>query len=140
MNWMIPLLGIVLVGGLYAAARSYLGFQRQIDAGVEFEAAAERIFDALSLMQVQRGLQSGGCPEAARSLDNYLSDSIAALDGQLASADERTRSLIRAFFDAKGLRSQNSPIAAGLAVGRSDTELAAQTIFAQGLAGAAPAK
>ena len=135
MNWLIPLLGIVLVGGGYSASRSYLGLQQKIDAAVQFQATLEHIEDTCSLLQMQAQLQSGGCAGSAPGLDERLSGSVANLDRELASPDEQTRDTLRIFFDFMARhQSQNSPKAARLSADPSVTEMAAQKILAQALA------
>jgi hypothetical protein len=137
MNWLIPLLGVVLLGGGFAGARSYLGFEQQIGTDLEFQATIDRIGEACDLLQVQRQFHNGGCPEAARRLDECLSASVVTLNRELASPDEQTQVMLNVFFEFMARhQSQRSPAAASLHAAPRVTELGAQKIVAQTLASA----
>ena len=141
MNWLIPLLGVVLLGGGYAAARSYLRFEQMISADGQLIATLDRIDEAHSLLLIQRQLQGGGCPEAVHYVDGCLSASVATLECELTSPDERTRAILRLFLERMGrVRSENSPMAARLPAGPGIPELAAQQTLAQGLVHSSPGR
>jgi hypothetical protein len=140
MNWLIPVLGIVLVGGGYAARSTYLGFQQTIDADAEFAETVDRVDEACSLLRIQTQFQGGGCPEAARRVDESLAATVATLDQERASpANEQTRSMLNAFFEYMAHhQAQNPPMAAILPAQRGVTEMGDQRLLAQALAAAAP--
>lgn len=139
MNWLILLLGIVLVSGGYAARRSYLGFERRIAANQQFTETAGRVSEACALLRIGTQLQGGGCPGAAQRLEEHLSASVASLQDELASADERTREMIEDFFKHMArMQSQNPPMAVSLPTDPSVTELAAQKTLAQTVVAASP--
>lgn len=141
MNSLIPLLGIVLVGGGLAAGRSYLGFEQQIGTGLQFIETLDRIDEAARLLRIQTQVQKGGCAGSVPSLDESLSESLVTLDRELASPDERARVMVKVLFDYMARRqSQNSPMAASLPVVLSVTELGARKLVAQSLASASPGK
>jgi len=123
MNWLIPVLGIVLVGGGYAARSTYLGFQQSIEANAQFAETMDRVDEACSLLRIQTQFQGGGCPEAARRVDESLATSVATLDRELASSDEQTRCLVNAFFEYRARhQAQNPPTAAILPARRGVSE------------------
>ena len=140
-GWLIPLLGVVLVGGSYTAAKSYLGFEQTTDTGLEFSATLDRIHDACDLLRVQSQLQGGACPAAARRLDESLSISVKALDRELASSDQRTRAMLGVFFDYMARRqAQNPPMAASLPEAPSVAGMGTRNILTQTLASASHGK
>ena len=44
-DWLIPVLGIALVGGGYFTVKSYLGLQEQIRSGEQFAATVDRLWE-----------------------------------------------------------------------------------------------
>ena len=142
MNWLIVLLGIALLGGGYAAARSYAGFKKEIRAAVKCQAIVDRLLQRGYLIQAAMQLQEcAGATVAVRNWDALLSDSTVKINRELASADVRTRVMARAVLEHMARwEPQSSPIAYGLPAGRSDTEIATQEILAQALADASPGR
>jgi hypothetical protein len=137
MNWLIPLLGVVLVVGGLTAGRSYLGFQQTIDTHLQFQATLQQVDEACRLLQIQTQVQKGGCAGSVPSLDESLSGSLVTLDRELASPNERTRDVVNVFFEFMARhQSQRSPAAASLPAAPRVTELGAQKIVAQTLASA----
>jgi uncharacterized protein YecA (UPF0149 family) len=123
MNWLIPMLGIVLVGGGYAAARSYKGLDQAMNNELQFASTAERVREGVRLLQIQTQLAKGSCPGRARQVDESLSFCVEALDLELASADARTQGFITSFFEHMAhVQSQLAPTAVSFPAKRSETE------------------
>jgi hypothetical protein len=51
-KWSIPLLAVVLLGGGFAAARSYLGFERIIAGDARFAETADRVNEVFRLLEI----------------------------------------------------------------------------------------
>jgi hypothetical protein len=140
-DWLIPVLGIALVGGGYFLTKSYLGLKEGMRSGEQCSATVDRLVEDLRLNQILMQAENGGCAETARSLDELLSANIADENSQLASADSDTRAMVAfCFKHIARQRSQNSPVGADLPAGRSDREAAAPKILTQTLASASPDK
>jgi len=124
MNWLIPVLGIVLVGGGYAARSTYLGFQESIDANAQFAETIDRVDEACRLLRIQRQFQGGACPEAASRVDDSLDATVATLHHELESpATEQTRIMLNIFFDHLAHhQAQNHAMAASLPAQRGVAE------------------
>ena len=140
-DWLIPVLGIALVGGGYFAVKSYLGFQEQIRSQEELAATVDRFRVQCGLSGIMVQAQSGGCASTARSLDELLSANLATDIDRLASADTDTRALVEVvtrFINRR--RSESSPMAGDVPAGGSDHEVAGQRILTQTLANAFPGK
>ena len=140
-NWLIPALGIALVGGGYPLAKSYLELNEEIRSGSQSGAIVDCLLEDYNLNRVLMQLQNGGCAIPARRLEELLSADIATVNSQLASVDPRTQSIAEACFDLMARqRSQNSPVGAGLPAGSSGREIAAQGILIQAMASESPGK
>jgi hypothetical protein len=134
-NWLIPVLGIALVGGGYPLAKSYLRFSEEIRAESQSGAIVDCLLEDYNLSRVLMQLQSGDCAAPARSLDELLSANIMTINSQLASVDPQTRAVAEACFDHMGRqRAQSLPLAAGLVKDGSSSEIAARGNLAQALA------
>jgi hypothetical protein len=138
-DWLIPVLGIALVGGAYCLTKSYLGLQEGIRSGQQYSATVDRLIEDCHLNRIVMQADDSGCAVTARSLDELLSANIATDNSQLASADTDTRAIVEVCFKyIARQRSQNSPVGADLPAGRSDREAAVQQILTQTLASARP--
>ncbi len=142
-DWLIPVLGLALVGGGYALTKSYLGLQAEIRAEEQLMATIDRLAEDCRLTQVLLQAQDTGCAVAAQSLDELLSANIAAVSSDLASAEPQAQAQAQAMAEAcfkhiARRRSQNSPMAANLPAGRGDLPLAAPSVPGQTLASASP--
>jgi hypothetical protein len=138
-DWLIPLLGIVLVGGSYFSVKSYLGFAEQLDFEERFEATMDRLWEDCDLSRILVQAQASGCATTARSLDELLSANVATHSARLTSADPDTRGLVEAytgFIDRR--RSESTPMAGDARAGRSDRGVAGRRLLAQTLANASP--
>jgi hypothetical protein len=126
MNWTIPLLGAVLAGGSYTAAKTYLGYEQTIDSALAFHATLDRTEEAWRLLRIQTQLQDVGGTESATSLNGCLSDSVASLDRELVSPDEQTRYVVQGFFEYMARRqSQNPSLAASMPANPGSTGMGA---------------
>ena len=138
-DWLIPVLGLALVGGGYALTKSYLGVQAEIRAEEQLMATIDRLAEDCRLTQVLLDAQDTGCTVTARSLDELLSANLAAVNADLASAEPQAQAMAEACFKhIARRRSQNSPTAANLPAGRNDLPLAAPVVAGHTLASAAP--
>jgi hypothetical protein len=136
-DWLIPVLGIALVGGGYFPMKSYLGFQEELRSNDQLTVTLERLREDCDLSQILTQAQAGGCSVAARGLDEVLSANLATHSARLASSDADTRGLLEAvvsFIDRR--RSESASMAADGLVGHSDREVAGQRNLTQTLASA----
>jgi hypothetical protein len=138
-DWLIPVLGLALVGGGYALTKSYLGFKEEIRSEEQLVVIADHLLEDCRLSRILMQAQDSGCAATARSLDELLAANIVAVNSELTSAGTRGRALAEACFQhIARQRSQNSPAAADWPAGRSDRQLVAPVVFGQELASAYP--
>ena len=140
-DWLIPVLGIALVGGGYLPMKSYLGFKEQIGSEEQFSATMDCLWEDCDLSQMLIQAQASGCATTARSLDELLSAKVATDSARLASADRDTRGLVEdfpRFIDRR--RSESTRMAGDVPAGRSEREIAGQRVLTQTLASASPGK
>jgi hypothetical protein len=128
-TWIILVLGIVLVGGGYPLAKSYLGFEAIIRSEPQTLATSEGLTQTVALNRIRARAQHSGCAAVGSSLDELLAVNIASVNAQLESVDPWTQDTVRNVLNwVARVRSQQSPKAAGLPVSRSEREVAAQTL------------
>ena len=140
-DWLIPVLGIALVGGGYFPMRSYLGLQEQIRAGEQYSVTVDRFREDCDLSQILMQAHVSGCAMTARNLDELLSANVATYSARLASANPNTQGLVEAvtrFIDRR--RSESNRMAGDIPAGRSESEVAGQRILMPTLASASPGK
>ncbi len=140
-DWLIPVLGIALVGGGYFPMKSYLGLQEQTRSAEQFKATVDLLWEDVDLSRLLMQAQGSGCATTARSLDELLSAHLATDSPRLASAAPETRALVQVvarFVDRR--RSESTPMAGDVPAGGSDREVAGQRILTQTLASAFPGK
>lgn len=140
-DWLIPVLGIALVGGGYFAMRSYLGLQEQIRAGEQYSATVDRFWADCDLSQVLMQAHASGCGTTARRLDELLSANVATYSARLASANPSTQGLVEAvtgFIDRR--RSESNPTAGDMPASLSEREVAGQRPLMPTLASASLGK
>jgi hypothetical protein len=140
-DWLIPVVGIVLVGGGYFPMKSYLGFQEQIRSGEQFAATVDRLWEDCDLTRLLMQAQESGCATTARSVDELLSAHLATDSPRVASDHPGIRALVEVFttfIDRR--RSASTPMAGAVPAGRSDREVAGQRILTQTLASTSPGK
>lgn len=138
-DWLIPVLGIALVGGGYFPVKSYLGFQEQIRSGEQYSVTMDRFWEDCDLCQVLKQAHGSGCAATARRLDELLSANLATYSARLASANPNTHGLVEAvtrFIDRR--RSESNPTAGAMPAGRSEGEVAGQNTSMSTLASASP--
>jgi hypothetical protein len=138
-DWLIPVLGIALVGGAYFPMKSYREYQEQIRYGEQSIATWDHLWEMVDLSQIMGQAQAGGCAMTALSLDGLLSASLWTESDQLPPADTNDRVLVEAvarFIDRR--RPDSTPMAGGVRAGGSEREVAGQRILTQTLAGASP--
>jgi hypothetical protein len=141
-DWLAPVLGLILVGGGYAATKTYLELDEKIRSGEQFIATLDGLMEDCNLNRLQMQAQNSGCASTASNLDELLSARIVRVNSELESADPRTRAFVGFCYNhIARLRSRSSPDRAGLPTSLSGREIAGQTGPAQeGLASAASGK
>ena len=134
-DWLIPVLGIALVGGGYFPVKSYLGLQEQIRSCERFEATTDRLWEYCDLGRVMVQAQSGGCASTARSLYELVAANLATESAGLAPADSDTRVLVERvaeYIDRR--RPESPPMAGDGSAGGSGYEVPGQRRLTQALA------
>ena len=140
-DWLIPVLGIALVGGGYFPMKSYLGLQELILSAEQYSATVDRFREDCDLSQVLKQAHASGCATTARRLDELLSANLATYGARLASADPNTQGLAEAvtrYIDRR--RSESNPTAGDIPAGRSEGEVAGQSTLMPTLASASPGR
>jgi hypothetical protein len=138
-DWLIPVLGIALVGGGYFPMKSYLGLQKQIRSGEEFMATVDRLWEDCDLSLIMAQAQYSGCAVAGRSMDELLRAHFAGDRLRFASADPHARAVVQIvseFIDRR--RSESPPMAGDGSAGGKDHEVAGQLILAETLGSVTP--
>jgi hypothetical protein len=98
MNWLIPVLGIAVVGGGLVAGTIYLDLERQLHAEQAFTATLDRLFQDQQISAALKRIHDGEAEGAAQRLDMLLCGNILRTDAELASADARTRAYMQLTF------------------------------------------
>jgi len=131
-NWVIPALGIVLVGGALAGATAYLNIERGIHSAETYGAMLDRLYCDQQVSIVLRKLHDGDVGLATQKLDMMLCGEVIKIDSQLASVDERARKFaldsFRRIAHFRPRVSETSP--EGTSHPRCDDQLTAQKILA----------
>jgi hypothetical protein len=136
-DWLIPVLGIVLAGGGYFTVNAYRGFQEQIRSGEQFAATVDRLWEDVDLGRLLMQAQGSGCATTARSVDELLSARLATDSPRLASADSEARAMAERVGEViSRWRSNSLPMAGDLPGGRSGREVAGQGNLTQTLTSA----
>jgi hypothetical protein len=133
-DWLIPVLGIALVGGGYFPMKSYLGLQEQIRSWEQLEATMDRLLECCDLSRVMVQAQSGGCASTARSLYELVAANLATESAGLASADPDARAVVERvaeYIDRR--RSESPPMAGDGSAAGSGYEVAGQRSLTQTL-------
>jgi hypothetical protein len=98
MQWLAPVLGVVVIGGGLLAAKSYVELERNVRAHEALTATLERLYQDHKLSTALKSMHAGDVQGAARRLDALLCESILRLNEELASADARTRIYVQDTF------------------------------------------
>jgi hypothetical protein len=131
MNWLIPMLGVILIGGGYPLAKSYIGYEAEIRSQEQSAEIVDRLLETCQLNETLMQFHNVECAAPARGVQALLSANIEAINADLASVDPGIRTIAAACFERVGyLRSATSPLAAGLLADRSDGQIAAPTTLA----------
>jgi hypothetical protein len=126
MNWLIPALGVALVGGGYALAKAYIRIEEESRSASQSGTVVDCLLQDYKLNHVLKQLQGGGCTAPAARLEALLAIDRTAIESQLGSVDPRTRALAAACFDTAGRpRARSSEMAAGLMAGADGARFAA---------------
>jgi hypothetical protein len=128
---LLPLLGIALVAGTVLEAATFFGLERKIQSDQAFAATLDRLYQDQKLCSALKTIQEGDVRAAARCLDLMLCDDILAINSQLASADERTRSYVEdAFARLALLRPGNALVTARAQQELYDDQIQAEKVLA----------
>jgi len=131
-NWLILLLGAVLVTAGFAAAATYLDLERKNHSGEAFMATLDRLYQVQRLSAALKTLHDGDAGTAVQRLDLLLCDNILTLNSELASADDRQRACAKDVFTRIArLRPKNSSTTAGGAEELSADQIEVERILAQ---------
>ena len=140
-DWLIPVLGIALVGAAYCLMKSYAGYEQEFRSANQTMAICDRLVEDCNLTRSLVQAQNDGCAATSRGLDALLCSDMATVKADAASADPRTQRIVQACYDyLDRRRSEDSPMGAGLPARQSVPQLAAQSVPAQTLAGASAGK
>jgi len=140
-DWLIPFLGIALLGVGYSLARSYLRFEQESRSSEQSMAICDRLREDCDLARMLVQAQNDGCTTTGRDLDELLAAGIVTVKAQTTSAEARTRRVAEACFDYLDRRRlANYPMGAGLPARHGTPQLAAQSVSPHTLATASPAK
>jgi hypothetical protein len=90
-DWLIPVLGIVIVVGFVVVAVTYRGLEGQADEETAFTPVLDRLCRDHGLSLVLRMMHEGSFDEAAERLDLLLCWDVMRADVEMARADARTR-------------------------------------------------
>jgi hypothetical protein len=140
-KWLIPALGIGLIGGGFLGATTHSKLERLHRSGeAEYAALGRLTFDA-SLCQVLRMLHEGNVPPAAQRLDVLLCDDILALNSELAPLEGADRGFVSNTFRRLSLvRPTCATLLAETGQQPTDDQMRAETILAQAAKQALPEK
>jgi hypothetical protein len=133
-DWLVPVLGIVLVAVGVAVAASYVDLERKIHRGEEMTAMLDHLYQDQQLSAVLRLMKNGEAAAAARSLDLVLCDNVLLINAQLAAADEPTQVFARDTFARIAAVRPKNPEGGGGAPRLSDDQIAAEKILLQACA------
>lgn len=129
-------LAIALVAGGVMARTKYADLERKISADLAYAATLDRLYQDQLLCSVLKTIHDGDVAAAAQRLDFKLCDDIIAVNSQLASADDRTRSYVKyAFEQVARLRPKDAQTSAGASRGLTMNQIEAEKILAQACAG-----
>ena len=132
MNWLILLVGMVLVAAGFAAGTTYLDLARKIHSDEVFSATLDRIYQSQRLSAVLKTLHDGDVATAAQRLDLLLCDNILIINSELASADDLKRAYVKdAFRKIARLRPTNAGTTAGATQELNNDQIEAEKILAQ---------
>ncbi len=134
-DWLIPFLGVAVVAGSLAVVTTYCNLEQKMRESDAFGATIDRLYLDQKLSAALKAIHEGKVDTAAQSLDLLLCESILQLNGELGSADARTRAYTEnAFRRIALLRPQlDSAGAGGSAVECSEDQVAAERILTRAL-------
>ena len=126
-DWLVPLVGIAVVGGSLMAATTYVNLEKRVSAGETLSATLDHLYQDQALSAALRTLRDGQVESAAQRVDLVVCQNILRLDSQVTSADPRTRAYIEdAFRRIAQLRPKIDPGAGGY----SEDQVAAEKVLA----------
>ena len=135
-RWLLPVLGIALVGGGLAGATAYVSLQRRLQSAEALGVTLERLRLQQQLSLVLKSLHNGELNAAAQRLDVMLCDSVLLVNSELASADDSRRACVQdAFARVARLRPRNSDALAGATRELYNEQIEAERILADASSG-----
>ena len=138
-DWLVAVLGIVLLVGGYSLTKSYYGALEEIRLGEQFHATIDRLSGGCRLSRVLSEAQDVGCTVTAQSLGELLAADMAALNVELQSAQPEGRALAASCFEyIVRRRAQNTLLTGQLPADRQPVPPSAPWLAEWTLASAAP--
>jgi hypothetical protein len=130
-EWVIPLLGIVLVVGTWMAATSYCDLEQRAHDAEALGTTLGRLYQDHQLSVALKDIRAGDLKEASRRMDAILCSDILRIDEELPSADPRARGFIEdAFRKMAAVRPKTAgERASGSAQEIPDTQAAVERIL-----------
>lgn len=134
-NWLVPLVGMVVVAAALVAGRVCLNCEQRTNAGLVLTAMLDRVYEDQQLCLALKSLQDGDAAAAAKRLDRLLCEHIIRLDADAASADDRTRRFVNDAFQRLALVRPNvgAASATGPTANQNDDQIAAGRILSRAL-------
>ncbi len=136
-DWLAPLVGVVLVAGVLVAATTYVDLERQSSANLALASTLDRLYQDQALSAALKEIHDGKTNAAAQRLDVLLCDHIVRINSEAASADAPTRTYVEdSFRRIARVRPMTGAGAVGpAAADRSEAQAEAEQILAMVLAG-----
>jgi hypothetical protein len=141
-DWLAPLVGIGVVVGSLAGAKTYLALEERARAADARAALLERIYQGQQLSLVLKAMHNGEFKGASQSLDCLLCDDILYASTMSESADAATQAVVLDAF--RRIARARPMVAQGASAGSSKEatgeQVAAEQILARSLASGQAAK
>jgi hypothetical protein len=129
-NWMLPVVGIVLTAYALMAAAPYLGIKRFNHAGRDLGGTLDRLYQDQKLSAALKEIHKGDVDTAAQRLDMMLCSDIVRVNSQLGSASDAEKVFVRGVFaKIARVRPKNSETPAGAAPALTRDQLEAERIL-----------
>jgi hypothetical protein len=136
-RWIMPALGIGLVGGSLAWAAAYVNLERRLQSAEALSVTLERLHLQRQLSLALKSLHEGDVDAAAQRVDLVLCDSVLVVKSDLATADDARWACVQdAFARVARLRPRNSDTLAGATRELYNDQIEAERILADACSGA----
>jgi hypothetical protein len=97
-NWLVPLLGIVVVAGSLWGVTTYLDLERLISDDQILGTTVDRLYVDHQLSAVLKTIHDGKVDEATKALDLLLCESILRIDADVEVGNARARTYAQEAF------------------------------------------